>query len=276
MDPKLRELEVHIRERYKQIIPLEDAYDAAAAHELYEELRQAGFSKVTVLQNEGSIWVDEAERHDPESLAEADEVFMSWTEEHSLGPAQRLLREEGKHLDLSKDPFGVSREQAQAQVEQALPERSAAPTAEEQEALSGAPLTDTGRDFVTEGAVISEAFTTKGGIPEEEITDASMKSQMVIGIGPMNQEGVHPYLLESVPTQKYPDQTQLVAHDPKGPGGARLVESYNTSEVNALVENVSFDIRADIDRMDQSQKLVQQEAALKQLANTSPETPSLS
>lgn len=266
MNPKLRELEEHLRAQYQQLVALEDAYDAAAAHELYADLRQAGFSKVTVLQSSDSIWVDEAEKSDQQGprsgelrkihMAEANEVFMEWTDNYSLSAAQRLLREEGGTFDLSQDPIGVSREEAQARVERALPE-------------SATTTTVGSRDSVIEGATISHAFTAAGGIPEEEITDASTKSQMVIGIGPPNQEDVHPYILESEPTEQRPDQTQLWAHAPGAAGEARLVDSYNTYEANALVENVSFDIRADIDRMDQHQKLVQQQTAVEQLASTS-------
>ena len=266
MDPKLRELEDHLRAQYQQLVALEDAYDAAAAHELYADLRQAGFSKVTVLQSPDSIWVDDAEKSDQQGptsaegrhahMAAANEVLWDWTHNYSLSAAERLLREEGGTFDLSQDPFGVSRDEAQARVERALPESATSKAIES-------------RDFVAEGATISHAFTAEGGIPEEEITDASTKAQMVIGIGPPNQEDVHPYILESEPTEQWPDQTQLWAHDPGAPGEARLVDRYNTYEANALVENVSFDIRADIDRMDQHQKLVQQQTAVEQLASTS-------
>lgn len=100
-------------------------------------------------------------------------------------------------------------------------------------------------DRVTAGATISEAFTAEGGFPEEEVTDASTHKQMVIGIGPLNREGVHPYVLESEPTEDRPDQTRLWGHQPGAPGEARVVGDYNTCEVQSLVKNVSYDIQTD-------------------------------
>lgn len=244
MDQKTRQLEKHIADQYWELATLEEIYDTLAAHDLYERFRQAGLSRVRVHSDPDSMWVETT----------AVQIFDDWREEYLLSSARHLLRKEGPVLDPEGSPYGVTCEEAQAHLDRALSQaETRGPTAQEH-----------GVDLVARGAHISKTLSDVGGIPAEEITDASTADEMIVGIGPLNEEDNHPYVLRS----NGDAEIELRAHAPEQSGGDRLVETYNTDEANALVENVTYDIRVDIDEVDREQRLREQQTALNQLPNT--------
>lgn len=256
MDQKTRQLEKRIADQYRELATLEDIYDTLAAHDLYERFRQVGLSRVRVHSDPGSMLVETASGNgadgDPEAIA--DRIFDDWRKEYLLSSAGHLLRKEGPVLDPEGSPYGVTREEAQAHLDRGLSQaETTGPTAQEH-----------GVDLVARGAHISKTLSDVGGIPAEEITDASTADEMIVGIGPVNEEDNHPYVLHS----NGDAETELRAHAPEQPGGDRLVETYKTDEANTLVENVTYDLRVDIDEVDREQRLREQQTALNQLPNT--------
>lgn len=149
-------------------------HDQLAAHDLYDQLRSHGYTEVTILRGDG-IWVDEADGRPLSINDTADEVFLEWLDDYGLGPAERLLNEQGSTQDLTQQPYGVARDQVGAQRDQIMAEAGlTGPLVRQEEGFAevaaGTRLVLEQQFFDQEITEVTEGEETRFGVGEPTAT----------------------------------------------------------------------------------------------------------